>query len=68
MDPAMKAIKDENKRLKAELEEYQKPDLRALLAKHGIDIDDLPASSDPFLFGPPVYLGDDEELIRRSRQ
>ena len=23
---------------------------------------------DPFLFGPPVYLGDDEELIRRSRQ
>ena len=63
----IKAIRDENKRLKAKLE---KPDtsLRALLAKHGIDIDDLPDSNDPLLFGPPVYLGDDEELIRRSRR
>lgn len=64
----MKAIKNENKRLKAKLEKPEQPDLRALLAKHGIDIDDLPDSRDPSLFGPPVYLGDNEELIRRSRQ
>jgi hypothetical protein len=64
----MKAIRDENKKLKVELEKPERPDLRALLAKHGIDIDDLPDSDDPFMFGPPVYLGDDEELIKRSRQ
>ena len=67
----MKALRDENERLKAELDELRKPerpDLRALLAKHGVDIDDLPGSLDPAIFGPPVYLGDDEELIRRSRQ
>jgi hypothetical protein len=64
----MKAIRDENKRLKADVEKRHERSLEALLAKHGVDIDDLPGSRDPFLFGPPVYLGDDEELIRRSRQ
>ena len=64
----MKAIKDENKRQKAALEKPERPDLRALLAKHGIDIDNLPDNRDPFLFGPLVYLGDDEELIREARQ
>lgn len=65
----MKTLRDENKRLKADVEKREQSSLRALLAKHGIDIDDLPDSNgDPFLFGPPVYLGDDEELIKRSRQ
>jgi hypothetical protein len=64
----LKAIRDENKRLKADVEKRHERSLKALLAKHGVDIDDLPDSRDPFLFGPPVYLGDDEELIKRSRQ
>jgi hypothetical protein len=64
----MKALRDQNKRLKADVEKREQSSLKALLAKHGIDIDDLPDNRDPFVFGPPVYLGDDEELIRRSRQ
>lgn len=56
----MKAIRDENKRLKAEKEKREERSLKAILAKHGVDIDDLP---DVNLFpgGIPVYMEDDKE-------